>query len=105
MRLKVIFSLSLIFIFLLSCKQRNFKSKPDGKTVEVVENNGIYQLYRNGSPYFIKGAGADINLLEDIKKAGGNSIRIYDTDNAQKILDKAQELGLTVTVGLKVAQA
>jgi hypothetical protein len=104
MHLKVLFPLVITFIFLLSCEQKKYKTKPDGKTVEVIAHNGKYQLYRNGSPYFIKGAGAYVHL-EDLKKAGGNSIRIYDTENAQHILDKAQELGLTVTVGLKVAKA
>jgi hypothetical protein len=104
MQLKVLFPLLIIFIFLLSCDRKEFRSKPSGKTVEVLENNGQYQLYRNGSPYFIKGAGAYVHL-EDIKKAGGNSIRIYDTENARQVLDKAHELGLTVTVGLGVAKA
>ncbi|QMU27717.1 glycoside hydrolase family 2 TIM barrel-domain containing protein [Adhaeribacter radiodurans] len=74
--------------------------------VEIREQNGQYQLYRNGIPYFIKGACVykDFHLL---KESGGNSIRLYnvDADSALVILDKAQKDGLTVTVGLNVLPA
>lgn len=71
--------------------------------VAVREKNGAYQLYRDGQPYYIKGAGGS-NYMERLKAYGGNSIRTWSTHNAQEVLDEAQKHGLTVTMGLDVAR-
>lgn len=67
--------------------------------VKVVRTNDGYQLIRNGQPYFVKGAGGDseLPLLESV---GGNSVRTWGADNLQPLLDQADKLGLTVTVGI-----
>jgi hypothetical protein len=70
-------------------------------TVYIKNENGNYTIYRNGKPYFIKGAGGYGNL-EVLAKRGGNSLRTWDTQNAAEILDNAQKLGLTVTLGLEI---
>ncbi|HEU5118723.1 MAG TPA: glycoside hydrolase family 2 TIM barrel-domain containing protein, partial [Isosphaeraceae bacterium] len=54
---------------------------------------------RNGRPYFIKGVGGS-GSLELLAASGGNSVRTWGADGAQKILDEAQKHGLTVTVGI-----
>jgi hypothetical protein len=72
-------------------------------TVKIVEVDGKYQLMRNGEPYFIKGAGTFINL-QQVKEMGGNSIRVWDTSDATRILDEAHELGLTVNLGIWVTR-
>jgi hypothetical protein len=66
---------------------------------EVVQNDGKWQLLRDGKPYLIKGAGGgrSMNLLAEM---GGNSVRTWGADNLQSQLDEAQKLGLTVTVGI-----
>jgi len=69
--------------------------------VEVVQNNGNWELLVDGSPFYIKGAGGD-GSMEYLKSIGGNAIRTWDTKNAQQILDKAQKLGLKVMLGLWV---
>ncbi|MCW3103467.1 MAG: beta-galactosidase [Bacteroidetes bacterium] len=66
---------------------------------EIKKTDKNYQLYVNGAPYYIKGAGG-YSHLEDLKQCGGNSLRLWSTIGAKKYLDKAQELGLTVTLGL-----
>ncbi|WP_345890379.1 glycoside hydrolase family 2 TIM barrel-domain containing protein [Rufibacter aurantiacus] len=71
--------------------------------VEVKKENGRYQLYRGGKPYFIKGAGGG-RYLDQLAAYGGNSIRTWSTHNAQQILDEAHKHGLTVTMGLDVAR-
>ncbi|MGZ3901136.1 MAG: glycoside hydrolase family 2 TIM barrel-domain containing protein, partial [Bacteroidia bacterium] len=75
--------------------------EPDKSTtvVKITNNNGAYQLTRNGEPYFIKGAGG-YKYYERLKDLGGNSVRIWSTEGAKEYLDKAHELGLTVTLGL-----
>ncbi|MFD3003782.1 glycoside hydrolase family 2 TIM barrel-domain containing protein [Pontibacter toksunensis] len=71
--------------------------------VEVRKENGGYQLYRGGKPYYIKGAGGT-RYLDKLAAYGGNSIRTWSTDNAQEILDEAHKHGLTVTMGLEVGR-
>ncbi|MGB5247127.1 MAG: glycoside hydrolase family 2 TIM barrel-domain containing protein [Woeseia sp.] len=58
-----------------------------------------WQLVRNGQPYLIKGAGGTASL-ELLASAGGNSIRTWSADNLGATLERAQELGLTVTAGI-----
>lgn len=69
--------------------------------VEVVNYQGQYFLYRDGEPYFIRGGGGE-KYMDQLAAAGGNSLRTWGTENAQSILDSAQSLGLTVTLGLWV---
>jgi hypothetical protein len=69
--------------------------------VKVVQENGKYQLYRGGEPYYIKGAGGK-DHLDYLIYLGGNSIRTWSPDDAQEVLDKAHKKGLTVMMGLWV---
>jgi hypothetical protein len=71
--------------------------------VEIRQENGNYQLYRGGEPYYIKGAGGSRHL-ERLAAYGGNSIRTWSTDDAQAVLDEAYRNGLTVTMGLEVGR-
>ncbi|MXV51210.1 hypothetical protein GS399_09540 [Pedobacter sp. HMF7647] len=70
---------------------------------KVVKSTTGYTLTRNGKPYFIKGAGGK-KYIDRLAKYGGNSVRTWDTRDADTILDNAQKLGLTVTLGLNVAR-
>ncbi len=67
--------------------------------VQVVRGADGWQLLRGGRPYFIKGAGGSTSLRA-LAEAGGNSIRTWGVDHADAILDEAQRLGLTVTLGI-----
>jgi len=69
--------------------------------VEVRDNNGTFQLYRDGKPYFIKGGGGNEHL-DRLIEAGGNSIRTWSMGNAEAILDEAHAKGLTVMMGIWV---
>ena len=69
--------------------------------VEVVKNGDAWQLLRDGKPYYVKGAGGQSNL-EKLVECGGNSIRTWSADNAEKVLDEAHALGLTVCLGIWV---
>jgi Glycosyl hydrolases family 2, TIM barrel domain len=72
------------------------------KTTIVAKDSGFI-LVRSGRPYFIKGAGGT-NYSDRLVKYGGNSIRTWDTRNGEAVLNKADSLGLTVTMGLNVAR-
>ena len=52
-------------------------------------------LYRNGSPYFIKGIAGNSHLAEAVE-AGANSFRTWGVDYAGVDLDSAQARGMSV---------
>ncbi len=72
------------------------------RTVEVRKVKDRYQLYRHGKPYYIRGAGG-YQHFDKLRKAGGNSIRVWNSNDAQRILDEAHRQGLTVTLGLNIS--
>lgn len=92
----------LPFIFATGSYQGSTQSLAPVK-VEIRKEGGNYQLLRGGQPYFIKGAGGT-NYMDRLAEYGGNSIRTWDSRNGEEILNKAQKLGLTVTMGLNVAR-
>jgi len=71
--------------------------------VEIRETNGKWQLYRGGEPYYINGVGGS-TYLDRAVAYGANSVRACSAADAAKILDEAQEKGLTVLFGLWVGQ-
>jgi hypothetical protein len=71
--------------------------------VEISKTASGYTFKRNGLPYFVKGAGGT-SKTEAIKVAGGNSFRTWGTGDGKAHLDRAEQLGLTVTMGLDVAR-
>lgn len=85
------------FILSLSnCSQKH--TNTDAKVCIKEEANG-YILYKNNEKFIIKGA-AGFSYLKELKEAGGNTLRTYDTTNLGAILDSANKYGLSVMVGL-----
>jgi len=70
--------------------------------VEVKESGNKFQLFRDGEPYYLKGAGGGLDKIASLAKHGGNSIRTWSTHNGRAILDSAETYGLTVLMGLHV---
>src|SRR5580698_9262528 len=71
--------------------------------VEIAKTDSGFVLMRDHKPYFIKGAGGT-NYMDRLAKYGGNSIRTWNTSDGDQVLTKAENLGLTVTMGLDVAR-
>ena len=82
-----------------SCEKNQHKDQPV-PTVFIKENKGRYELIRNGQPFYMHGAAAHSDFLGELKEAGANTARIYDTTNLRTTLDKAQELGLAAVVDI-----
>lgn len=82
---------------------KTFAQQQSAVKVEVKKLDGEYKLFRGGQPYFIKGAGGT-SYMDRLAKYGGNSIRTWGTQKGDEVLDKAEKLGLTVTMGLNVAR-
>ena len=71
--------------------------------VQVRHTDKGFALFHNGQPYLIKGGGGH-HYLETLVGAGGNSIRTWGEDDLEPLLDRAQQLGLTVTIGIWLGQ-
>jgi len=56
-------------------------------------------MLKNGSPYYINGAGGS-RYLDTLVKYGGNSIRSWSS--SQRTLDQAHQKGLSVCLGLRL---
>ena len=56
-------------------------------------------MLRGGKPYFVKGGGG-AGCLDQLAARGANSIRTWDTNGLEHTLEKARQLGLTVSAGI-----
>ncbi len=76
--------------------------------VQVRQTGDRYQLFVDGQPFTIKGAGLEFGNQEKLAQHGGNSFRTWRTENGQdsgrKVLDRALRNGLFVTMGLEIAR-
>jgi len=98
---QIIFLLFVIFLSNVAFRSNAQNLVP--VKVEIKKEGNNFQLLRGGQPYFIKGAGGT-NYTERMAQYGGNSIRTWDTRNGEDVLNKANKLGVTVTMGLNVAR-
>lgn len=87
----------MVFLF-LSCSRA--EKNTGNPSVYIRKNRGAYELIRNGQPYYINGGAAKAGYLEELKAAGANTARIYDTLDLKEILDRAEELDLAVAVDI-----
>ena len=93
----------IIFFLLIfsACSRDKQISEPK---VFIKKENGKYTLYRNGQPFYIKGAAGD-TYLDELSSAGGNAIRIWDTTHVDSILKKANANGIAVIIGLPIPES
>ena len=87
---KILFSVVTILPFSISAQ---------AVKTEVKQTQQGWQFFRNGQPYYVKGAGGTVHM-KTVVACGGNSVRTWGVDNARAILDEAQKNGLTVMLGL-----
>lgn len=87
-------------LFLICCACRGPKNNPLG-TVHISTQGNNYILYRNGKSFLIKGA-AGFGNIRQLKEAGGNTLRIWDTAHIDSILKLANQNGIAVIVGLPI---
>lgn len=90
---------TLIFTFML-CALHGQEAHTPIK-VEIRQENGKWQMYRGGEPYYVKGVGGQTRLDKAVEY-GANSVRTWGVEEAVQVLDKAHEKGLSVLFGLWV---
>jgi hypothetical protein len=89
-------SVLLLSLLLLFTYQATAMPSKSPSKVEIKKENSTYQLFKDGKPYFIKGA-VGWDFLEELAAAGANSLR-----TSPKLLDEAHRLGFSVLVNLPV---
>jgi hypothetical protein len=75
--------------------------KNESGKVYIKKTQNGYEIIRNGKPFYINGA-AGYSHFNELKEAGGNTIRIYDTVNLANILDNAYLNNLAVIVDIPI---
>jgi hypothetical protein len=93
---KHIFLYSLILVFVSACEKKQY-SKSAAK-VYINKKDGKYTLYKEGKPFYIKGASGNEHF-ELLAQHGGNTIRYWDTIAIEKTLNLAQKHKLSVIIG------
>lgn len=78
-------------------------SSPENHVVGIKKMDSGYQLYRDGKPYYIKGAGA-LDHYQELAEAGGNSIRTWGADQWDEAFRMAEKYDLTVSAGIWLDQ-
>jgi len=99
----------LLLLTLVGC---NIKNSSDQKTgpvkVELKKEAAGYQLYCDGEPFYIKGAGLEGGNIAELSARGANALRTWRTDNhimtGQQVLDEARKNGLMVCMGIEIGR-
>jgi beta-galactosidase/beta-glucuronidase len=90
---------SIIAISLSGCGGDSPEPPTNNAIVSLEQSDGNWTLYRYGEPYYVKGIGGQ-HALEFASAAGANSTRTWSSENAGNVLDQANELGMTVLLGI-----
>jgi len=94
--------LGLLIAFQFLLVQSTLSQSNEGPIkVEIVKENGNWQLYRGGEPYYVRGVGGQ-KYMDRAVAYGANSIRTWGAGEAIAVLDEAHEKGLSVLFGLWV---
>jgi len=95
--------LLLLLVTLLSTPFQSLSQAPAPGPikVEMRQQNGKWQLYRGGKPYYVKGVGGQVEMDRAVAY-GANSIRSWGASEAIAVLDEAHAKGLTISFGLWV---
>lgn len=109
--MKIITTIIISLFCLFSCAeplQKATNELPLEKPAKVTLTNteGKYQLFVNGEPFYIKGAGLEHGNIAAVAKHNGNSFRTWRTENGnqtgKEVLDEAYKNRLMVTMGIDV---
>ena len=94
--MRLILTLAVTLLIFIGCTNEQNK-------VEIQKTDNGYQLFRNGDPFYIKGAGGSGDL-KTLAEYGGNSIRTWGIDQWEETFETAEKYGLTVFAGLWMDQ-
>ena len=110
-RSRAVFSIGVLLAVCAASLQANQDMTSGSEVSVLTEVDGSFVLMRNGEAYPVKGAGFSNGDLGLLAAFGGNSIRTWGIDQLEQLvdgkplLDRAHELGLSVTAGFWVKHA
>ncbi len=95
--------LLILIPLLIACthSSTSYENPNRASKVEIRQNESGWVLLRNGSPYYIEGAGGRVEYLDRLKSSGGNSLRTWSLN--MDALAAAQQQGMTVLMGLAMS--
>ena len=96
----ILIKVVVVVLLFSSCDK---KAENSTATVHLKKNGDSYELYRNGEVFHIKGASAS-SYFKELKAAGANTVRVYDTTNLGVRLDSAFFYQLAVIVDLPITR-
>lgn len=103
-----VFILMMIIVSLGVFAKLTSKTESKAKVVTIHKIKDQYQLLVNNKPFYIKGAGLEFGNIQSLVQNGGNAFRTWRIDNGsqtgKEILDKAQECGLMVCMGIEIGR-
>ncbi|MGJ5642118.1 glycoside hydrolase family 2 TIM barrel-domain containing protein [Formosa sp. S-31] len=97
----LLFVICLAVGFLFYLRIKNTSKVDTTKTVYLSQGKDGPQLFRNGKPFYIKGASGRSHIKE-LAEIGGNTLRVYDTTNIQGVLDEAYKHNIAVIVDIPI---
>lgn len=107
-KIQVFMMLAMIASIMACNNGESEKMKNIPVKVELTLESYGYQLYVNGEPFYIKGAGFEGKDPSSVAKHGGNTIRTWRAGDqfitGEQKLDAAHANGLMVILGLDVAR-
>lgn len=95
-------TLPLFLLLFLFCNCN--KAGDPLRKVRVAKEHGRYVLYRNNTPFVVKG-GSGYTHMSMLREIGGNTIRTWDTTGLGAILDSAAANNLAVIAGIYVPES
>ncbi len=95
----IISAVSILLWSKSSIRQSSVDAAAQERTVYVQGQKGEFELIRNGQPFVVRG-GAGMGFYKELREAGGNTIRVYDTLQLGAVLDSALRYDLAVIADL-----
>lgn len=97
----VLFCLSVLLISCQNSKPALNEQSSQHSKLRFTKNDNQWILLKDDKPYYIKGAHGTTKM-EWVKELGGNSIIAYHYQVTDSLMNRALELGLTVSVILDI---
>ena len=91
----------MILAYVIMHRQTHLYEHQDSQ-VYVAKVDKSFKLFRNGKPFYLKGASGS-SFIKELADINGNTLRVYDTTNLAGKLDEAQRYHLAVIVDIPIS--
>ena len=104
-QLKLYAFIGFVFFVSTMCRAQKTEQNSGISKTEISKTETGHQLLLNGQPFYINGAGIDVEKgnIESLSSHGANALRTWSMDKGKEILDRAHTQGLKVMMGIWVS--